>query len=165
MFKDAGDALLHFGGHACAGGFAVSSEKIHEIQEVFSKSYEKLSGEESKTCEIKYDAGISLSDITNATLKDINQLAPFGQGNEKPVFVLENVLLDEVKMFGKNKEHIDVMLSDGNGTRKRAIAFFSNEESFTSRPVAGESVTILANIESSTFAGRTELRMRLIDVR
>jgi hypothetical protein len=78
---------------------------------------------------------------------------------------LRGVKLASVRQFGKEENHLELLLEDNDSRRrKKAIAFFRQADSFKKPLVEGEFADILATIERSSFAGKTEIRLRLIDV-
>jgi len=90
----------------------------------------------------------------------IQKLAPFGTGNPKPVFLFEGVEVSGIKKFGKNNEHLEIVLEE----KVKAIQFFKNEKSFTKPIAVGEKINLLANLEKNVFRNKTELRLKIIDI-
>jgi len=159
MSAVSGGVFSDFGGHHNAGGFSVSHESVHKLEDELLRAYHKLeSKEEEKT--IIYDAKLSLDEITNDFIDNIEKLAPFGIGNEKPLFLFERVSPKRVEYFGKTKEHIKLIFKNNFG-EIAAISFFSAEKWNIKN---GDIINIIAFLEKSFFGGRFELRLRLVDV-
>lgn len=154
--------LLDYGGHELAGGFSVSHEHIHTLENALIAAYPKALRSEEAIAE-KYTP-LTLNQISLRTYKEVASLAPFGLGNEKPVFIFELVEPLSIKLFGKEKNHLEVIVGDTTGAKVKAIAFFSTEDSFKKKIVVGEKVNLCATLELSHFAGRTELRARIVDI-
>jgi len=56
---------------------------------------------------VKVDTKIYHHERDNETLAKIQKLAPFGEGNPEPVFLLENVQIQKVEKVGsKTKTHL-----------------------------------------------------------
>lgn len=155
--------FMEYGGHAYSGGFSLEEHEIHELEPALIDAYQRLVQEKEHT-EPMFDDMLALEDVTWETYREIAQLAPFGEGNRKPVFKLSDVLVHAVRMFGKGSEHIEIQFLNTTGNTVKAISFFSDKESFTCPPETGLRVSILAHLEASFFLGRKELRLRLIDV-
>ena len=94
-------------------------------------------------------------------LRPLSKLAPFGQGNPKPLFLLEQVSVNKARHFGKEKNHLELSLSKSNGRLVKAISFFYEGAPV---PEANTLVTLLASLEESSFGGRNELRLRIVDI-
>ena len=157
------------GGHHLAGGFAVSYETVHLLEDELARAYEKF-GHVAHTAEDFVDAMIKVEDINNNFVKDLERLAPFGTGNPKPMFMISDAPLVSASFFGKTKEHLKVILQKPNGTSVEAISFFASEKLFACLPTGTEksqnksTLSIIGNIERSFFLGRETLRIRIEDI-
>ncbi|MEK7140350.1 MAG: single-stranded-DNA-specific exonuclease RecJ [Patescibacteria group bacterium] len=164
LMSTTSEYFLEFGGHELAGGFTVSHEKIHFLEEALSKSYEKLKRSTEKDLA---EVGIvtSLASMNMKNWREIEKLAPFGCENPKPVFLFQDVKIENVKKFGKNGsgEHFEITFS-GNDNEVKAVSFFSTPESFEVPVSEGKSVNLLATFDLSRFRGREELRLRIVDI-
>lgn len=162
LMEKAKDAFLQFGGHKMAGGFAISQEKVHLLEGALNSAYQAM--EKGETSDVVLiDGEVKISDVTLELFHLIEQLAPFGIGNERPIFKFTETLIKETKLFGKEKNHLELLVSDGKKDIK-AIKFFSKPESFE-LPIQSESRRdVYATIENSTFGYRPELRLRIIDI-
>mgnify|MGYP001567356285 CR=1 FL=1 len=164
LFANSGDSLLEYGGHNAAGGFSVSHERVHTLHEVLvlaSKDLWRVN--EGGNVEPSSDARAAISEVTPALFKEITSFAPFGIGNPKPVFLVTGATVSDVRVFGRTKNHIEVLLSCARtGASARAFDFFKTAESFTHAPRVGDNVNILATIERDSFRGG--LALRIVDI-
>ncbi|HQJ47214.1 MAG TPA: single-stranded-DNA-specific exonuclease RecJ, partial [Ignavibacteriaceae bacterium] len=87
------DMLIHFGGHQAAAGLAVELDKLQEFKDKFNQIVKESINEEDLLPEVIIDAKIRFSDITPKFLRILDQFAPFGPENMRPVFLTENVEL------------------------------------------------------------------------
>ena len=164
MMRETGNLLEEYGGHFASGGFSVSLEKVDLLADGLEVVYKKMSISEGKDEEIIADVAINIDDINNNLEKQINQLAPFGMGNPKPIFLLQGVEIFETKIFGKKNDHLKIDFKNKKGQRISAIGFFMKAEDFPVKIENGEKINLLANLEKSYFAGREELRLRIIEI-
>ena len=159
-------SLLTFGGHTGAGGFSVSHEEIHFLEERLLAVYTDLAT--SPTCGEEggqmIDATISIDDINEDNYRVIEKLAPYGMGNPKPLFQLIDIPIFDIKEFGKEQNHLEMTFLNSRGRKIKAIAFFKTRDSYTRTLTKGERIKLTATFEKSTFAGRTELRLRIVDI-
>jgi len=156
--------LSGFGGHAGAGGFSVSHEEIHFLEERILKVYGEGTETEENAANDGAEAIITIDDVTLSNYNVIDKLAPYGMGNPKPRFLFKDLPISSVKEFGKEKNHLELSFINSKGKTIKAISFFKTRESFGNILSAGERVNLVATFEKSTFAGRTELRLRIIDI-
>lgn len=89
--KECEDLLIQFGGHEAAAGVAIEIDKIDEFKKRFNEILSRSLTDEDVLPEIKIDTKIHLSDISAKFLRILDQFAPFGPGNMRPVFVAEKV--------------------------------------------------------------------------
>jgi len=161
IMQEAQDHFLEFGGHKAAGGFSVIFEKIHTFSDRIHEASEKIFGSDNFEPEqIMIDEKLNIADANRATFNEINKLAPFGVGNSKPIFLLENVEIGSVKEFGKQGKHFEVKFV---GTPVKAIYFFTPKEKLEVLN-EGNKVNLIASLEESFFLGRPELRLRIVDI-
>ena len=150
------DSFIEFGGHAGAGGFSVTLEKLPELEERLSEALGSLSCEEISE---KSGFSISLSDIGEDLWRIVAQFAPFSTGNEKPVFKIANAPIKSVRQFGKEANHLELSL--GNGIK--AISFFSSPASYK-LPADSRTCDLSCTLEKSYFRNRPELRLRIVNI-
>lgn len=158
------NSMTSFGGHKGAGGFAIAHEEIHFLEERILKVFDDLESIEEESNEDGVEATIDMDDITNANYNVIAKLAPYGVGNPKPKFLFKDVPVYAIKEFGKEKNHIELSFLNSKGKVVKAIAFFKTKESYNGKVEVGSRVNMVATFEESTFGGRTELRLRIIDI-
>ncbi len=164
MSKTPEGTFAGFGGHKMSGGFSVNHENIHLLEEALCKAYEHLEKEVPKTEDVFIDGKLTLNDVNWVVYESIAQLAPFGTGNEKPVFLFEGITIDEVKLFGKEKNHLELIFRNSQGKKVSAIGFFTTVDSYDKKIARGEKINLIATLEKSTFRNFPELRLRIVDV-
>lgn len=165
LMEHAREAFLTFGGHHASGGFSVSHDRIHFLQEALIEAHTK-SGSEiivpgSEVHEV--DTTITFEDITDSFMNDLEKLSPFGMGNPKPLFEIKHVVPESVEIFGKAKNHTKLRYRSSRG-RHEAICFFRLPHEFGKTPEVGVSHTLVTHIERSYFMGRIETRLRIVDI-
>jgi single-stranded-DNA-specific exonuclease len=157
------NSLLGFGGHKGAGGFSVSYEEIHFLEERLLKVLENIQTQDNEE-EKLIDAIILIDDVTNENYNVIEKLAPYGVGNSKPTFLFKNVEIFDIKEFGKEKNHLELIFKNSRGHQIKAISFFKTRESFKEILEVGNKIDMIATFEKNNFGGRSELRLRIIDI-
>jgi len=163
LMEGTADSFIHFGGHHFSGGFAIEDTLIHSLQDNLVGVHALL-GDTLLTESISYiDNDLSLMDVTSGLIRTLRTLAPFGEGNPKPLFRFQNIIPESVSIFGKAKDHTKMRFMSGVGPID-AIAFFKIPEQFAVMPEAGKSLTLIAHIEESFFMGRKETRLRIVDI-
>ena len=158
------ELFIDAGGHKFSGGFSVQHEKIHLLEDSLIGAYQKVSIETESEEEVVIDKQLSLDDVNWETYQVLEKLAPFGDGNPKPLFLFENIEITGVKQFGKEKNHLELSFENFERKRIPAIGFFLNLDSFSRELAVGERINLVASIEKSTFRNFPELRLRIVDI-
>ena len=161
------DFLLHSGGHKFSGGFGISNDNVHFLEEKILETFKSFDQKELEEI-VLIDGETTLSDIDWKLVAEMGKLAPFGKGNPKPVFILKNLKLPEIQSFGKHSEHLKLDFPvESNGNFKKplsAISFFSGPDSFQKPLKEGETADLIVSVEKSFFRSFPELRLRIIDI-
>ena len=107
---------------------------------------------------------IGLDDVGENLWRTVSQFAPFGEGNEKPIFRIPQAEIKSVKKFGKEGNHLEVVFNGGTDG-VRAISFFSSADSYSAPLDPGLRINLLAHLEKSYFRNRPEIRLRIVDMK
>lgn len=163
LFSHAKHALEEFGGHVYSGGFSVSHDSVHTLSEEFATASLSMSTEAAP--EREPDMDMRIGEISPRLLSELSLLAPFGMGNPKPLIRISGGRVGSVRSFGKEKNHIEVMLSCAtSGYTVRSFDFFRSTSSFSVAPEEGCAVQVSATLERDAFRGRDAIALRLVDM-
>jgi single-stranded-DNA-specific exonuclease len=157
------DLLLQFGGHEAAAGLAIEIEKLDEFKERFNFILRQNMTAENKLHELHIDTKISFSEISPKFIRVLDQFAPFGPGNMRPVFMSENVtVVNSPRIVGVN--HIVTSLRQ-NGNEKIFDAIGFNLGAFVSIIDKGKDlIDIVYTLESVQKEGKTFPQIRIKDI-
>jgi len=158
------EVFVDYGGHKGAGGFSVLQENIHTLEDKLNLAYEELMEEKVEDEGILLDKKLRLDDVSWDTWGHIEKFAPFGLENPKPLFLFENIQIVGVKLFGKEKNHLELKFKNSNNKDIVAMAFFSNLESYGPKLEVGNTISLVATMEKSVFRNFPELRLRIVDI-
>ncbi len=159
---DTGGLFAGYGGHEGAGGFSLLFENVARLSGALNDAMNHVPVKELGGQEVKIDATITTDDVNDVTYEAVAILAPFGEGNSKPVFEIKNPEVLATKWFGKKGEHFEVVYATSRGGRVKAIQFFSPKDI---EEKVSRQHSALVHLERSYFGGRVEMRMRLVEVR
>ncbi len=160
----ASDALLGFGGHHASGGFSVAHDAVHLLEDALVAAYHTIEKNVLGDTSQAHDEELTLAEADFSLLAALDALAPFGQGNPRPVFLFRSVRIGEVATFGKEGQHIKLTLTDDTGVRIQAISFFSAHDPSYAGLEATMRVDVVGSLERDQFAGRRAVRIRLLGV-
>jgi single-stranded-DNA-specific exonuclease len=158
------DLLIQFGGHEAAAGLAIEIENIPEFRKRFNSYLKENLSDAEILPEINIDTKISLSEITPKFVRVLDQFAPYGPGNMRPVFLTEDVeVVYNPRIVGKN--HF-VAYFKQNGTDKIFDSIGFNLGAFAGAIDKEKNlVDIVYTIEKITKDGKEYPQLRLRDMR
>lgn len=158
------DLLVQFGGHQAAAGVAIEIDKLPEFRERFNGILKETLDGKDILPEIKIDTKISLSDISPKFVRILDQFAPFGPGNMRPVFMAEGVqFANYPRIVGTN--HLLTTIKQ-NGSDKVFDAIGFNLGSFANLvDKSNDLLDIVFTIEKIQKNGQSYPQFRLKDIR
>ncbi|MEK7581799.1 MAG: single-stranded-DNA-specific exonuclease RecJ [Patescibacteria group bacterium] len=158
------DFFINVGGHEFSGGFSISRENIHLLEDELISVYGKVRKEEYIVPKVLIDCTMTLDEVNDITYGKIEKLAPYGVGNPKPTFLFENIEITAVKNFGKEKNHLELVFQNSRGEKISAIGFFTGISDFKKEIIVGSVVNLIATFEKSFFKNRPEIRLKIVDI-
>jgi len=155
--------LNQFGGHKYAAGLSLEIEKVTQFAEHFEKVVANTIDPEDLIPKIEIDACLELEHITWKFFNVIEQMAPFGPENRRPIFMSE-VLCAPSKYKVLKEKHLKMTVKQKESHMEfQAIAFnfgnFANEINFN------ESFYICYCIEKNEFRGSSTLQLMIKDIK
>jgi single-stranded-DNA-specific exonuclease len=163
--EECGDLLVKFGGHAQAAGMTIENDKLEAFYERFSAIVEeRLTGVVTEP-ELVIDVRLRAAHIVPGLYRDIVRMAPFGEGNREPVFVLEDACVEEARLVGNGAKHLKLKVSAGDTAPKvfDAIGFSLGGAFGDLTP--GERLDIAFQLDENTWNGTTSLQLKLVDIK
>ncbi len=115
------DLLLGFGGHPMAAGLSIQPDRLPEFRRRLARTVEKMTGGVKPEPALAISAWLDLPDASLELAETLEQLAPFGPGNEKPVLAARGLRLVAVAAIGRNKEHRKLTVADETGETRTIL--------------------------------------------
>ena len=155
----ANELFINFGGHKQAAGFTLNTEHFSELTErvnVFVRENE-LSQYNFKS--VLYDIESLSIHITEKSVREINMFAPYGLHNPHPVYKLENVAIRNLRLMGKNNEHVRCNIVH-KSCNFNAVAFsMGSLGSFSN--ISDVSFDVLFTPSINNFRNKEELQLQI----
>lgn len=118
--------LTKFGGHPMAAGLSLDKENVEKFKRRLNDQC--TLSEEELTEKVVIDMELPFAAITEQFIEELEYMEPFGKGNTKPVFAARGVVMQHVKIIGKNKNVAKATAIDAAGNRMEAICFHDAQE-------------------------------------
>jgi single-stranded-DNA-specific exonuclease len=156
--------LVSHGGHAAAAGLKIEESKLEAFRADFCEHVAAQMSHEDRVAEVQIDAEATLGQLTLKTVEQMEQLAPFGNANPRPVLCASGVTLaDPPRRIGSGERHLSVRVRQ-HGVTVRGVAFGQGE-------AADELAGMTAPLDLAfrpvinDFNGRRSVEMHLVDWR
>lgn len=154
--------LVGHGGHAAAAGLRIERQNIKAFRQAFSEYAASQLSPEDYLPQLRIDAEASLPSLTLRTVKQLEQLAPFGQGNRRPTLCARGVSLgNQPRRLGRGEKHLSVMLQQ-NDVRLRAIAFNQAEWVDSLTQLQGN-LDVAFRPVLNEYNGRRNVELQMVD--
>lgn len=114
--------LLRFGGHHQAAGFTVDNHNLPALKEGLQTAAAAALGGRDLIPPLDIDGEVPLGRLDGGTIRWLQRLEPFGQGNPQPVFLSRRVQVVEARTVGSDGQHLRLKLRD-NPVTWWAVAF------------------------------------------
>jgi single-stranded-DNA-specific exonuclease len=142
------DLFLKFGGHEHAAGVTLDPARVDEFRRRFNAYAAARLGPEDLMPRLDIDAVLEFREITEGAVEDVFALAPFGHGNEPPLFAATNVEVAGPPAVWKDR-HLKVMLrQNGRSLSLKAWNFVERIAEFP----AGGRIDVAFSIEEDAYS-------------
>lgn len=123
------ELFVKFGGHAGAAGFTIPVKNIELFIKKINEYAKKKLDENDLVKLINIDKEIPIQKISYEFYQIIDLLKPFGFGNPNPTFATKNIILENIKHIGQNKNHLMFDIKK-NGFISRNAVWFGAGDNF-----------------------------------
>jgi single-stranded-DNA-specific exonuclease len=147
------------GGHSGAVGLTVRAEKIDEFVDACHKI--EYSG---KSPRLQVDARISKAPCSVDETKELDRTRPWGNGNQQPLFVWDNLKIKGTRAVGKNAEHLQISLHERSGDIYKGIGF-NMAADFPEGGVSGHDVSAAGHFQVNSWQGNETVEFQIKDLR
>ncbi|MEM6848876.1 MAG: single-stranded-DNA-specific exonuclease RecJ [Pseudomonadota bacterium] len=113
--------LVKGGGHPMAAGLTVEAARIDELRADLACRLQHQVSAAQANAALSVDGVIAAGAIDEPLARSLAELGPWGAGRDKPVFVLDQVMLDRVQPVGADSLRLSVR--DRGGGRAEAMLF------------------------------------------
>ena len=158
------DLLENFGGHTYAAGLSMKVENVPEFSRRFEAYVAEHIKDEQTQATLDVDAVLDFKDVNFDFYRQLKRFAPFGPGNERPVFCTFRVYdYGTSKVVGRGQEHIKLELVDNkSNTVMNGIAFGQSSQARLIK--TKQAFDIVYSIEENTHK-RGDVQLQIEDIR
>ena len=154
--------LSRGGGHPMAAGFSLNKDKLDDFKNYLKKQIKpEMIGTDLSS--ISVDGILTVNGANDSLMDGLSLLAPYGEANPEPKFVLKDVLITHINLL-KNG-HITCTLTDRNGKNINAIAFRAADTELGIQILNEHNryMHMLGILKRDTWRGHTKIQFQIID--
>ncbi len=155
MLEHCRSHLLVYGGHSRAAGLEIRTQNLAAFQAAFNEAVQAAMAEELAAATVLPEAEVLLNQLDWGFLEELNMLAPFGEGNPRPLLLYRRGCLKTARQVGNNKAHLKLSISDG-GQKINGIGF---NLQLPPRLHPGEFADLAFYLEKNVYQEREELQL------
>ena len=156
--------FVKWGGHAAAAGLTIEDGRIESFREAFLAEVDRQLTPALRRAELSIDGEATLAGLTLESVSQVERLAPFGQGNRRPVLCASRLQLAEPpRPMGGGGRHISMNLVQ-HGRKIRGVAF-GGAEWLPHLPAPGQPFHVAFKPKINEFRGRRTAEIEVVDWR
>jgi len=165
LIKHADDLLLSVGGHQLAAGFSARTDLINQVTQTLSQIAVDEINPKLLQPTINIDAIISAKLVSVSTVKKLDKLRPFGLGNPEPLLLINDLIVEDFRLIGKNKEHLKLLLASRNYSNLRFEALGWRQGERAQEIKVDEAIELVGVLEINNWNGSQTSQVRIKDFR
>lgn len=159
--KQISDLFIQYGGHECAAGCVMYKKNFDTFKNKINKIVKEERGDVPPKKDLIIETIVDFNYLINENFKQIFTLEPFGNGNPPLIFAIENIKIEDIRIIGKNKEHLSGFLIK-NDKKIKIIAF---DYAKYINKIKNKYITIAFNPTMNTWKNREELQINIVDIK
>lgn len=149
--------FIAFWWHKQAAGFSISKEMFSEFQEKITTELNSLDFSKHVR-ELHIDKCIKLDEIGFKFLEKVNKFKPFGMGNPKPLFLIDNYESEGVQFLWRWRDHLKFISRYGF----KICAFWMWE--YYEQLKNKEQFWIICELAEDHWQGNKSIMIRVVDI-
>jgi single-stranded-DNA-specific exonuclease len=156
------DLLVEFGGHHQAAGLTLAPENLHLFKARFHQAVANHILPEQLIPPIEVDLKLRLNQITPKFYRILKQMAPFGPENMRPIFVSDNIIVEDIKIL--KEKHLKFKARQTPESPEYTVIGFGMAD-YLEQLQANPKIQLCYSIEENYYQGKTTLQLRMRDIR
>ncbi|MBQ6370039.1 MAG: single-stranded-DNA-specific exonuclease RecJ [Firmicutes bacterium] len=158
------DLFVRVGGHKKACGFTISEENFRTIQPLLERETQDLYDADPSILGItgKYDLQIEPEDVTLELARALEVMEPFGEANQQPDFLIENVRINVLQHMGAEDQHVKfAALRDG---ARIDCVLFQKAKDYEDKLYGPDPVSLIGSVEINEWNNNINAQFRVEEI-
>ena len=153
------------GGHAMAAGFSLAADRLGDFHAFLSERLAAAT-ELPKAADLAVEATLAIEGATVELAQQVARLAPFGNANDEPIFVLPRARVLRADRIGRDGTTIRAIVEgEGGGPRLKAMLFRARDGALADALLArsGAPLHLAGNLRAEEWNGTTSAGFIIAD--
>src|SRR3989339_1001467 len=156
------DIIIKYGGHKAAAGLTISKDNIDEFKKRIKIIGNELITDNMLIPHLSVDMQLAISGVSFALMKEMELLEPCGSGNNHPVFIISDALLNDFSNFGIDGSHLRIQLKNGK-TNINGIGWQLGRRAIDLK--RGQKVNVVCRLEINTWQSKEYIQLNILDIK
>jgi len=161
LLKAVDRLIKKYGGHKGAAGITVLKSNFTEFKEELIEIANKTIDKEALAKKISIEMGLLENDLKLDLYKSIKKLEPFGMGNSKPLFIIENAEIITQKIVGNDQKHLSLKIKTGKKETKAIYFNYTKEKLIKNHTI----YDIVFSVDLDEWNDQQNLSFNIVDIR
>jgi single-stranded-DNA-specific exonuclease len=149
--------LAEFGGHKGAAGFKVKNNNLEKLKKEIKK--------EELAPTIDIDSEIEIKNIDWTFFEEVEKMAPYGEANPEPVFLLRRLTVTDMRTVGNGEKHLKLSLECSTEKSNKFNAIGFNFGEWSNKLKRGSLIDIVFTLTSNRWNGHCNLEFKIVDLK
>jgi single-stranded-DNA-specific exonuclease len=151
------------GGHPMAAGFSFRIPRGDELH-AFLDARLAAAAALPSAADLAVEGTLAVPGCTVETAQQIARLAPFGSGNEEPVFALPRARVVRADRVGKEGKTVRAFLEgEGGGPRLKAVCFRAKDGPLAEALLGGGHLHLAGHLRAETWNDAVSASLHVVD--
>ena len=156
------DCFIKFGGHMMAAGCSLEAKNIDKFRNRLNENCTMAA--EDMIEKLVIDIAMPIDYATMNFAKEIGKLEPYGNGNSKPLFAQKNLTVKNIKVMGKNRNAVKLLLQSDSDIHTCVEAVcFGNADEIVNEISSKSTLAVAYEIGINEYMGQQNVQLILKD--
>jgi single-stranded-DNA-specific exonuclease len=156
------DLLEEAGGHAMAAGLTIREENIDNFRQKMREYAQDFFSGSRPPQLVEAELQLPLELITMELAQKLQQFAPYGIGNPRPLFYSPQVIVLNKQLVGADAQHLKLSVGNKEGKILEAIVF--GKGFLFEKLELGMPIPILYSIDIDTYFDKPRLQLKTQEI-
>lgn len=160
----ADEALAGYGGHASAAGFHLKPGAFDSFKQLFNAACARQAAacEDGLPRSLTVDGWLEPETLTLELHREIQRLAPFGNGNPAPRWGVRGVTAKEIRPLGASGDHLLCMFERDGYPLPRGV-WFRNGDALETLRSASAPLDVVFELRENNYGGESSVELQIVD--